>query len=267
MNMKRLLSAVLIVALVSLIPINAFAAPRENFTAVSSQAQTIGRLTDLWLEKENFTLVEASDDNRHFVSNFVVNGVIYQLEETVNENYDFVKSEFYEMSGSEKRYIGTQTTQIHKDGNDVTVSVSENDSILDIQTYYMPEVSMADSVPSNGDALVAPFAAVEAQWISQGKANGSNNIQRYTVASIIVILGTAAGTPAAAGLTSIANIIIMEQWKTVYWTRETWLYMERCPDWPSYPDWVQAGKYKYYTEYYSDSARTNLLGTTSYTGG
>lgn len=264
--MKRVLPVVLSIALISSMSTNAFAAPYVN--TENEVAQNSNDLTNLWLNgKSSFKLLEASSENRYFVSSFTVNGTTYQIEETVNENYDLIDSKFYKIRGTEKEYIGSQTTELSKHGNDVTVSISENGRLLDIQTYNMPENNVANSSLSGTDSVITPYAAIEAQWFSQGKVNGSNNIQRYTVAAIITLLGVAAGNPYAAGLSSIANTIILEQWETVYWTRETWIYMERCPDWPSYPDWVQAGKYKYYTEYYSDSARTDLIGTTSHTDG
>lgn len=202
------------------------------------------------------------------MSSFIVNGITYQIEETVNESYDSIESKFYAIHDSEKEYVGSQVTKLSKHGNDVTVSISENGNVLDVQTFQIPIYNTVEnSTLSDNATSMIPYAAVESQWFSQGNINGSNNIQRYTVAAIITVLGVAAGNPYAAGLSSIANTIILEQWKTVYWTRETWIYMERCPDWPSYPDWVQAGKYRYYTEYYSDSARTNLIGTTSHTDG
>lgn len=39
--------------------------------------------------------------------------------------------------------------------------------------------------------------------------------------------------------------------------KKTWIYLMRTP----YPNWIQAGKYKYQTSYYRDAAHTSLIRT------
>lgn len=43
--------------------------------------------------------------------------------------------------------------------------------------------------------------------------------------------------------------------------------MKRTPNSPIGIEWIDAGKYKYYTEYFSDRNRKNLIGTSSYIDG
>lgn len=100
---------------------------------------------------------------------------------------------------------------------------------------------------------------IEYKWFSQGKYNVSNNIYRYTVAAIVGVLGTAAGNPAAGGLSALAGLIISERWPAVYWTRETWHYMQRNPSSPLYPNWTSAHKYKYYPNTILTAREPNIL--------
>lgn len=72
---------------------------------------------------------------------------------------------------------------------------------------------------------MATRRAVEYKWFSQGIYNGSNNIYRYTVAAIVGVLATAAGSAAAGGLSVVAGMVISERWPAVYWRRETMLLM------------------------------------------
>lgn len=268
--MKRVVSTILSIALLVSMSINAFAASPADTATANNNLQSSSKLTDLWLEgRDTFKLVDATSDNRKLISQITVNDVLYQIEENVNEDASVVESNFYKFGDLGKIYIGQQKTFIVQDEDSIVVSVEENGKIIDVQSFNN---STSIDTSANQDSEITEdtlqiMASIEAKWFSQGKANGSNNIYRYTAAAIVAVLSTAAGNAAAAGLAAVASMIIAEQWPAVYWTRETWVYMERCSDWPSYPDWVQAGKYKYYTEYYSDRNRTNLIGTSSYTDG
>lgn len=268
--MKRVISTILSIALISSMSINVFAASPTDTAAVNNNLEQSSELTNLWLEgRDTFKLVEATSDNSNIISQITVNSVIYQIEEDVNANGSVVESNFYKLDNSEKTYVGQQKTFIEQDEESIVVSVEENGVVIDTQSFE--NVISTDILPNalskTTEYTPEIYSTIEARWFSQGKATGSNNIYRYTAAAIVGILATAAGSPAAGGLAAVASMIIAEQWPTVYWRRETWIYMERCSDWPSYPDWVQAGKYKYYTEYYSDKNRTNLIGTSSYTDG
>lgn len=224
-------------------------------------------LMNLWLNGRNsFELISSSENNKKVVSQFVFEDTLYQIEESFNDDYSVLESNFYKLEQSEKEFLGQQKTLFKRSADTVQVSVSENGKVLDTQTFSA-EIPVDSTVSTEESNNVATTRAIEYKWFSQGKYNGSNNIYRYTVAAIVGVLGTAAGNPAAGGLSALAGLIISERWPAVYWTRETWHYMQRNPSSPLYPNWTSAHKYKYYTKYYSDSKRTKYISSTSYIDG
>lgn len=92
-------------------------------------------------------------------------------------------------------------------------------------------------------------------------------IIKYTIGAIIEVLAYAAGGAAAAGLSYIAQAIIDDKIPDVWWTQDVYAYNQRCPDWPSYPDWIPAGKYRYRTKYYSNSSKTKYISSSDYING
>ena len=266
---KKVVSLILAATMVMTVPINAFAAPNENRSNLSGSYTVEDSLTELWLErKSSFELVSVTDNNRNFVSQFSVDDVTYQIEETLNDDYSIVSSKFYKLDETETSYLGEQKTFINRNEENIKITIVENGEIVDVQNFnnqiYIPQ---GENLAETNEESLRTARAAEYRWFSQGKYNGSNKIYKYTVAAIVGALSGAAGGAAAGGLAAVASMIISEEWDTVYWTRETWNYMKRTPNSPIGIEWVDAGKYKYYTEYFSDRDREDLIGTSSYIDG
>lgn len=266
---KKIVSLIVAVSMVLTVPINAFAATDENIPNSSESYRSDRSLIDLWLEgKSSFELVRVTEDNRNFVSRFSVDDVTYQIEETLNDDYSKVSSKFYKLVENEKTYLGEQKTFINRNEENIKITIEENGEIVDVQNFnnqiYIPQ---DENLAETNEESLRTARATEYRWFSQGKYNGSNKIYKYTVAAIVGALSGAAGGAAAGGLAAVASMIISEEWDTVYWTRETWNYMKRTPNSPIGIEWIDAGKYKYYTEYFSDRNRKNLIGTSSYIDG
>lgn len=266
--MKRRVFAILLLSMLTVSMSTTALASPYNFapSEQNSESDDIS-LTNLWLNgRDSFELISYSEDNKNVVSQFVFENTLYQIEESFNDDYSVLESNFYKMEQSEKEFLGQQKILFKRNADIVQVSVLENGKILDRQTF-------SAEIPNNSNTLLEELnnavnaKGIEYKWFSQGKYNGSNNIYRYTVTAIVGVLGTAAGSPAAGGLTALASLIISERWPAVYWTRETWHYMQRIPGSPSYPNWISAHKYKYNTKYYSDSKRTKFIRSTSYIDG
>lgn len=240
-----------------------------NVSQIEQTSETIDNsLTNLWVNgSDTFELISSSEDNKNYISQFIYEGIQYQIEEAFNDDYTVLESKFYKLDQSNKEFLGKQETLFEHDENTVQVSILEDDKIIDTQTFNIEPPTISNESINDTDALSSAKSSIEYKWFSQGKFNGSNNIYRYTVAAIVGVLGTAAGSPAAGGLSALASIIISEKWPAVYWTRETWNYMQHTPSSPLYPNWTSAHKYKYYTKYYSDSKRTKYIRSTSYVDG
>lgn len=263
--MKRFISLLLAIVMIATSS-NVISASENLYDAEDS-------LATLWdIGKESFELIDSNTDNSYFLSRFFVDGTEYQIEETVEEeSKTIVESTFYRITKSDKEYLGVLTTTIEQEEESLLVTMQEDDITIDTQSFLIEEDSIepvsSDQLTEGLHSLITPFAAVEYAWHSQGKTNGSNRVAKYTVAAIVNMLAYAAGGATATGLATVANSIISDKWETVYWRRETWIYNQRCPDWPSYPHWIQAGKYKYHTDYYSDSSRTKHIGSSHYING
>ena len=262
---NRVWAVVLISILTLLMPINALAA--SNDVCGKNLMINENGLNELWIEgRDTFELISSTSDNRNFVSQFTLDGITYQIEETINNDYTIVTSNFYRLGESKKIYLGQQHTIIEKSNDNVAVTIVESGKTIDVQTFKTSNEPNSNIIENHANEIsyLNSNSSVEYKWLSQGKENGSNNIYRYTVGAIVAVLASAAGSAAAAGLAAVASMVIADHWPAVYWTKETWHYMKRTPDSPFYPSWISAYKYKYYTEYYSNSARTNLIGTSSY---
>lgn len=57
----------------------------------------------------------------------------------------------------------------------------------------------------------------------------------------------------------VTNEIIQDNIPNVWWTMDIYAYNQRYPNWPSYPDWIPAGKYRYRTKYYLNSSKTKYI--------
>lgn len=225
-------------------------------------------LTELLVKgKGNYEFL--GDNNNIILSQFTVDGQKYQIEETIDETVSTVFSNYYKISNDKKEYIGQTQTIISNITNDVSVvKILENGNVIDSQlinfsgsnTYYNP----------NHDDIVdtvMPMASVEYKWHYLYTSNGSTKIIKYTIGAIIEVLAYAAGGAAAAGLSYIAQAIIDDKIPDVWWTQDVYAYNQRCPDWPSYPDWIPAGKYRYRTKYYSNSSKTKYISSSDYING
>lgn len=273
--MKRIIGIFMVVVIFFLTPINAFAS--ADFVNIDDAEDGVellenennSLLTDLWIKgHDTYKLIYYSEDNREFISNFVVGNSTYQIEETVNEERNHINSVFYELSfDGKKTYLGNQETIFKEEDNILSIIVTENETIQSEEIIFTESSNDVENINMDGNNSIETASMVSYMWSYQGAVNGSNNITRYTTAAIINILAYAAGSPLAAGIATIATMIIGEQWSSVYWTKKTWVYLERCEDWPSYPNWIQGGKYRYHTKYYSDKNRTDLIGETEYVDG
>lgn len=225
-------------------------------------------LTELLVKgKDNYEFL--GYDNNIILSQFTVDGQKYQIEETIDETVSTVFSNYYKISNDKKEYIGqTQTIISNIADNLSVVQILENGNVVDSQlvnfsdsnTYYNPD---HDDIVDT----VMPMASVEYKWHYQYTINGSTKIIKYTLGAIIEVLSYAAGGVAAAGLGYIAQQIIDDNIPNVWWTKDVYAYNQRCPDWPSYPDWIPAGKYRYRTKYYSNSSKTKYISSSDYING
>lgn len=264
---KKFMSFLLVGALTLSLSSNVSAASFGDVDTGDVSTDNEVSLTDLWLEgRDSFKLISASNDNKNFVSQFVIGDVTYQIEESFNEDYSVVESDFYEINDSNKQFVGQQKTIFEKTGDEVAVTVVEDEKVIDTQSFKIGQLESVD-ISSGNENITTMANSIEYKWFSQGKFNGSNNIYRYTVAAIVGALAAAAGSASAGGLAAVASMVISEHWPAVYWTRETWHYMQRNPSSPLWPNWTSAHKYKYYTKYYSDKGRTNYIGSSSYIDG
>ena len=269
MSKKFLCVMLASLTLASTVPTYVFADSNSN-SKFLSESQNIKdeSLTNLLVEgKDSYKLIKI--DGNKVYSQFTVDNSNYIIEEEINDNYDKVLSKFYKLDNEKKEFIGqTETILNHINNNLSTIQVIENNKIVDFQ--YIQSNTLSYNCNEQFDYsnnTVTPFARVEYAWHHQGTYNGSNLILKFTVGAIIVTLTTATGSPYAAGLGYIVDQIIQYNWKTVWWTRDTYAYNSRCPDWPSYPHWVPEGKYRYRTKFYSNSSRTQYISSTDYTDG
>lgn len=164
-------------------------------------------LMNLWLNgRNNFELISSSENNKNVVSQFIFEDTLYQIEESFNDDYSVLESNFYKLEQSEKEFLGQQKTLFKRNADTVQVSVSENGKVLDTQ-IFSAEIPADSNAPTEESNNVAT-RAIEYKWFSQGKYNGSNNIYHYTVAAIVGVLVTAAVLYILIGLqhTSINTI-------------------------------------------------------------
>lgn len=146
--------------------------------------------------------------------------------------------------------------------NSVKTYASDDEVIYKNEIVAVNENKSNDLSGNQQTNQIALYATVSSKWFSQGVHKGSNNISRYTVSALIALIGYISGSAAGAVVAAIAEKAVSEHWIAVYYNKETFVYMKRCASWPSYPNWVQAGKYKYITKYYSNSSRKKCKGTT-----
>lgn len=64
---------------------------------------------NLWLKGRNsFELISSSENNKKVVSQFVFEDTLYQIEESFNDDYSVLESNFYKLEQSEKEFLGQQ---------------------------------------------------------------------------------------------------------------------------------------------------------------
>ncbi len=259
---KMILSFCLVViTMISSLQFNVFALSNSDIKELEKD----GQLEELWqMGKDSYKLI--SNDGVNYVSQFTIDSTLYQIEEVISNNR--VESNFYKLENNDKYFLGILETKIDKGNNgNIIVSLSENDKTIDIQNMNSKLNDDAIDVNSVVQLYASKAAKVEYKWHHLCTNKGSNAIYKYTVGAIVAILGTAAGSTAAVGLTAVANYVISDHWQTVWWICDQYAYNQRCKSWPSYPNWISAGKYRYVTKYYSNSKRTNYIGTSKYTNG
>lgn len=224
-----------------------------------------GYLTNLLVQgKENYEIVDINGNS--ITSQFSIGNQKYFIDEVISDSYDRVISNYYRIVDNHKEFIGQTKTVVNKVSENVSnIQVLDNNNNV-VDSQYIGNDTMTYN--DNHDILennIAPFSKVEYKWHYQYTSKGSTKILKYTVGAIITALATAAGGAAAAGLSYIATEIINDHIPNVWWTRDTYAYNQRCPDWPSYPHWIPAGKYRYRTKYYSNSSRTKYISASDYT--
>ena len=191
MKTRKIITMLLVGAMTLSIPTNAYAASNGEEYQTAKMNSIDEDLSNLWINRDSFELIESSDDNRKFVSQFEVDNIKYQIDENINEDYSEVESKFYRLDSDGKKYLGEQETLINRSGENVTVTLLEDGSIIDVQNFTNPENNIENT--QNNTNIPTPLAGTEYKWFSQGKYNGSNNIYRYTVAAIVGALSGAAG--------------------------------------------------------------------------
>lgn len=124
-------------------------------------------LMNLWLNGRNsFELISSSENNKKVVSQFVFEDTLYQIEESFNDDYSVLESNFYKLEQSEKEFLGQQKTLFKRSADTVQVSVSENGKVLDTQTFSA-EIPVDSTVSTEESNNVATTRAIEYKWFSQ----------------------------------------------------------------------------------------------------
>ena len=266
--MKKILVIITAIAMSLPMTTNVFAASSKN------------NLKSLWESRENFELISLSDEQ--VVSNFDANNVTYQVEEYIDIDTHKIISKFYILE-NEKIYLGEQETNFKQNDTNIYIEISENNEVVDQQTMNIEtynnsnksnDTSTGEVFDPLDEIIVTPNilppadgggSYVESKWVSQGVYNGSNTIAQYSVGALTILIGYISGGATGTVVAYIVDRAIQENWDRVYYSKETFVYLERCSTWPSYPNWIQAGGYKYITKFYSDSARKDYIRTTTVT--
>lgn len=235
----------------------------QNSTGIADENSG---LTELLVKgKENYEILDIKGN--FITSQFNIGDRKYIINEIISDSYDEVVSKFYEEINGYKNYLGQTKTIIDKITEDLSIiKILEGNNVVDSQ-YLGNETTIYEENYDKLKTNIVPFAKVEYKWHYLSTSKGSTKIIKLTVGAIVAALAAAAGGAAAAGLAYIANEIIQDNIPNVWWTRADYAYNQRCPDWPSYPNWIPAGKYRYKTKYYSNSSRTKYIGSTDYTNG
>lgn len=206
--MKRRVLALLLLSMLTVSMSTTVLASSYNSVPIEQTSKNDDNsLMNLWLNgRNNFELISSSENNKNVVSQFIFEDTLYQIEESFNDDYSVLESNFYKLEQSEKEFLGQQKTLFKRNADTVQVSVSENGKVLDTQ-IFSAEIPADSNAPTEESNNVAT-RAIEYKWFSQGKYNGSNNIYHYTVAAIVGVLVTAAVLYILIGLqhTSINTI-------------------------------------------------------------
>lgn len=222
-------------------------------------------LNTLWENRQNFKL--AYSDISKTVSFFTTNGVRYELDEVIAYSGKCVKSKYYRLDNG-KTFLGEQSTIFNENNEGIEATMIEKNKVIYKSIIRSPDNMLRNNNTNNCNSQIVPYSAkVSSRWFSQGVYKGSNNIARYTVSALIALIGYISGTATGVVISALAEKAVSEHWPAVYYSKETFVYMKRCPSWPSYPDWVVAGKYKYITKFYANSSRKQCKGTVTHIDG
>lgn len=235
----------------------------QNLTNIVDEKNDLTAL--LVKGKENYKILDINGNS--IISQFSIGNQNYVIDEIISNSYDEVISKYYKEVNGHNEYLGQAKTIVNKVTENLSnIQILEGNNIVDSQ-YLENGNTIYDKNHDKLELNIVPFAKVEYKWHYLFTNNGSTKIIKYTVGAIITTLAAAAGGAGAAGLAYIANEIIQDNIPNVWWTRDTYAYNQRCPDWPSYPDWIPAGKYRYRTKYYSNSSRTKYISSSDYIDG
>ena len=196
----------------------------------------------IWNNRENYHVISVTE-------NFVTSGFSYMnneyvLYETISSNYNEVYSELYINLNGQEEYVGKFST---------TININQNNYTLNMYNNNEKVISTSGKVYANTNC---PY---EYKWVSN-TSHGGNEIYKFTAGAIMTAIGAATGIKGAVSA-YVVKYLINNRIRTVYWTMTIKQKVKRSKCNVNYPHWLDAGEYRYTIKYYSNSARTNLIGT------
>ncbi|MGM9952873.1 MAG: hypothetical protein ACI32Q_05730 [Intestinibaculum porci] len=213
-------------------------------------------LLNIWNNKDGKVDVKINYNNE-IVTLFESNNQKYETKEKVSKDNSIVITQYYKVNDNELIALGSTKTYLNQQGNRLNIVVYQNNEKIaqvDLQNNQVP-------LENSNNLFMKSTGKTEYKWFYQGSYNGSNKILKFTIGAITAALAGSIGGAAGGALGYVAGEIINEHIKVVYWHQKTWVYLMRTPGSASYPNWIQAGKYKYQTSYYRDAAHTSLIRT------
>lgn len=270
---KKILCIVIASILLSTNTIMVFANDNKPVTSV------------LDMEKENFIYLEGEVGDTRLVYTYTSDNKLYKVIENASDNFDLVNSVIYVDQGDDNFVKYATQTLVMKDGI-ITITINENGVSSKEQIDTNPRMrtinpALANQKSTNAISYISPFANLPVDggggdswngmpvsaWIYYGTYRNSTKIAHYTVTAVTQVLAALSGylgVPGAvvvSAITGVVSEIVKDNIPHIWWTDS--VYHKTCipPDPNMFRKFVAERTYR---DVYSNSARTDLIGTYYY---